>query len=255
MSQLKDRILKDRIEQIYADLPKSYVTLSRDEGDFQEKLILMQMLSDIIRTATRLFREYGDHSYNSKKSFCQTLLLQAYNNLYAMNPQGTISYLQENYLIRDEINEAFNIVPNAMALVTVPASNAFREAFRKILRPGGPFPPLPVPFIVGRSGPGATDDSLRQKIIDMFGAEGENILPRLTSANMGAYAPEMYARYQARYAATDPVPVTVIEFGNNILDYLLHKGGGKKQRRSIIKKRKSLSKKRKNRRKSNKRQL
>jgi len=232
--------LKGRINELYEDLPR-----------YQGNLILMEMLSDIIRAATRLSREYNDNSFNARKSECQTLLLQAYDNLYAMNPQGTIAYLQANDLIRDEINEAFNIVPNAMALVAVAASNAFRQAFRKILRPGGPFPPLPVPVIVGRSGPGATDDSLRQNIINMFGAGGENILRHLTPANMGMYAPGMYARYQARYAAT--YPVTVIEFGNNILDYLLHKGGGKKQRRTIIKKRKSLSKKRKNGRKSNKR--
>lgn len=233
-----------RINDLYADLPR-----------YQGKLILMEMLSDIIRAATRLSREYNDNSYNARKSECQTLLLEAYNNLYAMNPQGTIAYLEQHYLIRDEINEAFNVVPNAMALVAVAASNAFREAFRKILRPGGPFPPLPVPFIVGRTGPGATDDSLRQKIIDTFGAGGENILRHLTPANMSMDAPGMYARYQAKYAATDPVQVTVIEFGNNILDYLLHKVGGKKQRRSIIKKRKSISKKRKNGRKSNKRQM
>lgn len=231
-----------RINDLYADLPR-----------YQGNLILMEMLSDIIRSATRLSTEYNDNSYNARKSECQTLLLQAYNNLYAMNPQGTIAYLQANDLIRDEMNEAFNVVPNAMALVAVAASNSFREAFRKILRPGGPFPPLPVPFIVGRTGPGATDDILRQKIINTFGTGGENLLQHLTPANMSIYAPRMYARYRAKYAAIDPVQVTGIEFGNNILDYLQHKGGGKKQRRSIIKKRKSISKKRKNGRKSNKR--
>ena len=233
--------LKGRIDELYADLPNK-----------QGNLILMEMLSDIIRSATRLSREYNDNSYNARKSECQTLLLQAYDNLYAINPRGTIAYLEQHYLIRDEINEAFNVVPNAMALVAVAASNAFREAFPRILRPG-PFPPLPVPVIVGRTGPGATDDTLRQNIINMFGAGGENILRHLTPANMVMYAPGMYARYQARYAAI--YPVTVVEFGNNILDYLLHKVGGKNKRRSIIKKRKSASNRRKNGRKSNKRRI
>lgn len=234
--------LKGRIDELYADLPNK-----------QGNLILMEMLSDIIRSATRLSKEYNDNSYNARKSECQTLLLQAYDNLYTINPRGTIAYLEQHYLIRDEINEAFNVVPNAMALVAVAASNAFREAFPRILRPGGPFPPLPVPVIVGRTGPGATDDTLRQNIINMFGAGGENILRHLTPANMVMYAPGMYARYQARYAAI--YPVTVVEFGNNILDYLLHKVGGKKKRHSIIKKRKSISKKIKNGRKSNKRRV
>ena len=233
--------LKGRIDELYKDLPNK-----------QGNLIIMEMLSDIIRSATRLSREYNDNSYNARKSECQTLILQAYDSLYAMNPLQTIAYLEQNNLIRDEVNEAFNVVPNAMTLVAVPASNAFREAFRRILRPGGPFPPLPVPVTVGRTGPGATDDTLRQNIINTFGAGagGENLLRHLTPANMVMYAPGMYARYQARYNAT--YPVTVIEFGNNILDYLLHKVGGKKQRRSVVKRRKSVSKKRKNKRKSNK---
>lgn len=234
--------LRGRINELYADLPNK-----------QGNLILMEMLSDIIRSATRLSREYNDNSYNARKLECQTLLLQAYDNLYAINPRGTIAYLEQHNLIRDEINQAFNVVPNAMALVAVAASNAFREAFPRILRPGGPFPPLPVPIVVGLTGPGATDDTLRQNIINMFGSGGENILRHLTAANMGIYAPGMYARYQARYGAT--YPVTVVQFGNNMLDYLVHKVGGKKQRRSITKKKKTASNRRKNGRKSNKRRI
>ena len=232
-----------RIQELRKDL---------DAERYQGNPILMEMLSDIIRSVNRLSSEYNDNRYSEIKPEYQLRLLQTYNALYERDPQGTIAYLQQNVLIRDEINEAFNVVPNAMALVAVTASNAFREAFRKILRPG-PFPPLPVPIVVGLTGPGATDYTLRQNIINMFGAGGENLLRHLTAANMGIYAPGMYARYQARYGAF--YPVTVVQFGNNILDYLVHKVGGKKQRRSIIKKRKSNSKKRKNGRKSNKRRV
>ena len=236
--------LVGRIQDLRKDL---------DAERYQGNPILMEMLSDIIRSVNRLSSEYNDNRYSAIKPENQIRLLETYNTLYARDPQGTIDYLRLHDLIRDEINEAFNVVPNAMALVAVPASNAFREAFPRILHRGGPFPPLPVPVVVGLTGPGARDDTLRQNIINMFGAGGENLLQHLTPANMVMYAPGMYARYQARYGAI--YPVTVVQFGNNILDYLVHKVGGKKQRRSIIKKRKSISKKRKNGRKSNKRQM
>lgn len=229
-------VIKGRIRSIEGDLPSNINTF-----------LEMEMLTDIIRLATRLSRDHKDTSYNARKLECQILLLQAYNRMYANNSGETIAYLKNNELIRNEINEAFNIVPNAMTLVAVPASNAFREAFRSILRPGGPFPPLPVPFSIGLTGPGATDDRLRQNIINMFGSGGENILRFLTPANMVIYAPGMFARYQAMYGSS--YPVSVIEFGNNIMDYLVHKGGKK---HSVTKKRKSMSKRRKNSRKSNK---
>ena len=101
--------------------------------------------------------------------------------------------------------------------------------------------------------PGSTDDRLRESIFALFGPSGDNSLSSLTMLNMAARGPAMYATYnQSPFSLRNPV--TFIYFSNNLIDYLKHRGGRKKQRRSVIKKRKSMSKKRKNGRKSNKKQ-
>jgi hypothetical protein len=107
----------------------------------------------------------------------------------------------------------------------------------------------------------ATDQTLREIIIDIFGFTGNNTLSLLSSSNILLRGPAMYATYnQSSLGRTHPV--TLDNFMSNLQDYLNHKGGRKKQkcsvrrsvRHSIIKKRKSMSKKRKNGRKSNKKQ-
>jgi hypothetical protein len=111
-------------------------------------------------------------------------------------------------------------------------------------------PVLPLPSFQK----GATDQKLRENIIELFGPgpTGNNTLSSLTNQNMAARAPAMYATYTQSFGLQHPV--TLDHFSNNLNDYLKYRGGRKKQRRSVIKKRKSMSKKRKNGRKSNKKQ-
>ena len=107
--------------------------------------------------------------------------------------------------------------------------------------------------------PGSTDDKLRENIVALFGPgpTGNNSLSSLTISNMLTRGPAMYATYTQSFVGLQH-PVTQFQFMNNLNDYLEHRGGRKKQRRSVrrsvIKKRKSMSKKRKNGRKSNKKQ-
>jgi hypothetical protein len=101
---------------------------------------------------------------------------------------------------------------------------------------------------------GAKDQTLRENIITMFGPTGDNTLSLLTLQTMAANAPTMHATYNQSPLGLRH-QVTLVDFSNNLMDYLRYRTGGrKKQRRSVIKKRKSMSKKRKNGRKSNKKQ-
>ena len=110
--------------------------------------------------------------------------------------------------------------------------------------------------------PGSTDVQFRDNIIELF---VNNTLSLLSIQNLTLNAPIMYANYiQSSLGRTHPV--TLDNFTSNLQDYLNHKGGRKKQKRSVShsvrhsvrhsikKRRKSMSKKRKNGRKSNKKQ-